>query len=133
MSINIKNAAQVVSLGYNASGISKRSIVKLICFTLPVLMFTGAYIHMVIRYDKIWLFNTIVHENGRYTLLEVICYFRHFIWELPIKAWYALLLTGLFFYYGQPSPKEKPIYEPDIPTHLILVIGLFVIGIGMFL
>ena len=120
----------MVSHRYSGSEISKRGIVKLICFTIPVLMLAGAYIHMVFRYEKIWLFNTIVHENGKYTLLEVIFYFRHFLWELPIKAWYALLLTGLFFYYGQPSPEEKQIDESNIPRHLIVVCGLSVIGIA---
>jgi hypothetical protein len=92
---------------------------------VPIVLLIGAYIHMAFRYDKIWLFNTIVHERGKYTLLEVIFYFRHFLWELPIKTVYAFFLVGTFFYFGRPETSLKDgRAAPVLPRQIIISIFL---------
>ena len=103
---------------------------KLLCFLIPVLLLLGSYIYMTIHYHKLWLFGTVVHENGRYTLLQVILYFRHFLWELPIKAWYAMTLVGLFFFYGRPLPTEGRNNEISVPTSFIVACGVAVVAVG---
>ncbi len=69
-------------------------------FIVPPILLIGAYVKMAFFYQTPWLFNTIVHENGKYTLFETIFYFSHFNWEMLGKAVYSLLLVGVFYFYG---------------------------------
>jgi len=82
----------------------------LICFGIPAAIMAAAYIYMALRYNTVWLFPVVVHENGKYTLLETIFYFRHFLWKVPIKTVYAVFTVGFFHFYGhvnrQPSPEK---------------------------
>lgn len=113
--------------------IAKQAIIRIICFGIPILLLVCAYIHMAIHYERLWLFNTIVHENGKYTLLEVIFYFRHFLWEAPIKISYAIFLVGLFFFYGNPISDGNIDHKMSIPNYLIVLgffIALIIVGIA---
>lgn len=130
MSNNPNSTIRTVYRRSNVFGLSWRTTLSLICLCIPALIIAGAYFHMVFRYQNLWLFNTIVHENGKYTLLEVIFYFRHFLWELPIKAWYSIVLAGLFFYYGQPPLREKQVKEASISYFPIFAFGFSAIGIA---
>jgi hypothetical protein len=103
----------------------KRCIPLIICIFIPSLLLVGAYIRMAIFHGRLWLFDTIVHENGRYTLLEVIFYFRHFCWEMPMKALYSMFIVGAFLYYGKPVSGTKETHTV-IPSRLILLSGLAV-------
>lgn len=107
-----------------------RTKLKWLCWAIPAVLLIGAYIHMAFRYQSFWLFNTIVHERGKYTLLEVIFYFRHFIWELPMKTIYAFLLVGSFFYFGNPRSDNKSAPAGLIPYHNIVISGLLVLIVG---
>ena len=124
MTINIKSSHRLNGLRSPAFGISKRSTIGIICFAIPVLLLIGAYLHMAVRYEKIWLFNTIVHERGKYTLIEVIFYFRHFLWELPMKTVYAFMLVGIFYYFGKPSPFKNLNQKTPIPLNIIVWSGI---------
>ena len=109
--------------------LTKRRTVKILCFIIPVMLLLIGYVYMIFQYDRIWLFNTIVHENGRYTLWEVILYFRHFIWELPIKTLYAVVLTGLFLHYGNPpSRTQKDDRVTDVPYTAVFISGLLAVA-----
>lgn len=105
------------------------SLAVTICFALPAIIIIGAYIYMSVRYDKLWLFNTIVHERGKYTLLEVIFYFRHFLWEVPIKILYSLFVVGICSYYGSPTRVICDFKDEDIPVRKMLVSGALAIAI----
>jgi hypothetical protein len=89
----------------------KKPLLEILPFlglAIPVLLLTGSYLYMAVTYGKLWLFNTIVHENGRYTLLQTILYFRHFTWEFLGKSVYCLYLVGAFFYYGSCAGTKDP-------------------------
>lgn len=111
---------------------SKTKTLQVICFALPVLLLVGAYLHMVARYDKLWLFNTIVHERGKYTLLEVIFYFRHFLWELPMKTVYAFMIVGTFYYFGKPVSPGIDTEKPLISNNKIILSAAVFLFIGIF-
>jgi len=106
-----------------------KSYFMILCFSLPVILLIGAYLYMTVSYQKLSLFNTVVHENGKYTLLEVIFYFRHFSWEMPGKAIYSLFIVGLFYYYGNASAKREKHKGGNIPGSRILISGISVAGI----
>lgn len=110
----------------------KNIIPIIICIGIPIFLLTGAYLHMCFRYNKWWLFNTIVHENGRYTLLETIFYFRHFIWESLILIIYAFFIVGAFFFFGKASATKNNPTLKSIPFVNIFLSGIFVLGILVF-
>jgi len=85
---------------------------------------------MAFKYDQLWLFDTIVHERGKYNLLEVIFYFRHFLWELPMKTLFAFILVGIFYYFGNPFPEEQMNKNIPIPSRVILWSGLIALLIA---
>jgi len=105
-----------------------RNYFLLMCFFLPIMLLIAAYIKMVFFYQKLWLFNSIVHENGKYTLMEVVFYFSHFNWEMLGKTVYALLLVGVFYYYGNNPIRE---YEKTtiVPQSRIILSGMIVFSI----
>lgn len=103
-----------------------KSLAIKMLFGIPAVLLAGAYLYMAVFYHKIWLFDTIVHENGKYTLLQVIFYFRHFSWEMPGKAVYSFFLVGAFWYYGNaPARGEKT----DIPYRNVLLSGVALFAI----
>lgn len=132
MVISIKSSRRTSTLRRSGFTISKRSTIKIICFAIPVLVLIGAYLHMTIQYDKIWLFNTVVHENGKYTLLEVIFYFRHFLWEFPIKTVYAFMIVGIFYYYGSPISTGLNTENSLISNHKIIMSASVFLSIVIF-
>jgi len=100
-----------------------------ICFAIPAFLLAGAYLYMAFFYQKLWLFDTIVHENGRYTLLEVILYFRHFSWEMPGKAVYSIFIVGVFYYYGNPVATGGMHHGRYVPKNSIYLSGVLAGGI----
>ncbi|MBI4681746.1 MAG: hypothetical protein HY757_01380 [Nitrospirae bacterium] len=98
-----------------------KSLPVIICFSIPLLLLISAYFYMTTFYHKLWLFNTIVHENGKYTLLEVIFYFKHFNWEMPIKILYAVFIVGIFYYYGNPLADKRKVTKQSNPSTWILI------------
>lgn len=109
--------------------ISSRSIFFCLCFSIPLILLIASYIHMCVFYKELWLFDTIVHENGRYTLLQVILYFRHFCWEILGKAIYSLFIVGVFFYYGRPLHRVNQIAKHSISQTRIIFAGFIVFAI----
>ncbi len=103
------------------------SVPLIVCFAIPAVLIIGAYLYMTTYYQKLWLFNTIVHENGKYTLLEVIFYFRHFSWEMLIKTVYAFFTVGAFYFYGNPLSRNRKVSGLEIPSTWIALALLFVV------
>ena len=73
---------------------------------IPLITFSFAYLRMALVYKTPYLFNVIVHENGKYTLLETILYYDHFCRELFISAFLALFVVEFFLFYGSTKPKK---------------------------
>ena len=48
-------------------------------FAVSVVYFTVSYIYLVWWHKDIFLLNSVVHENGRLTLLGSLLYFDHFL------------------------------------------------------
>jgi len=102
----------------------KRLLPLIVCCSIPVILLTAAYIRMCFFYKTIWLFDTPVHENGKYTFLQVIFYFRHFSWELLGKVVYSFYIVGTFYFYGKPVAKGNGTGGLRILRKKILVSGI---------
>lgn len=106
-----------------AEMISPASLVIAILLGIPSLLVLGAYLWLALDHGTLWLFPTVVHESGNYTLLQTILYFRHVIRELPITLLYAISSVAAFKIYGPtghgPNPRSKRYL---IPAVLVLVV-----------
>src|ERR1017187_5052701 len=63
-------------------------------FAVPVVYFIASYYYLARWHRKCWLFNIVVHENGRLTLLGSLFYFDHFVSHIPMIATFALCAAG---------------------------------------
>jgi len=72
-------------------GIAK-AVAMLVC--LPLAYGVLSYTYLAMWYRRVWLFETIVHENGRLTLLGSLFYFDHFLGAVPMIALFALLTVA---------------------------------------
>ena len=56
-------------------GDEEGSVRILILFSVPVLTYLSSYVYMAFYHGKLWLFDSIIHESGEYTLLETVYFF----------------------------------------------------------
>ncbi len=61
---------------------------------LPMLYLAVSYGYLVRWHRKAWLLRTIIHENGRLTLLGSVFYFDHFVACVPMVTVFALCTAG---------------------------------------
>jgi hypothetical protein len=63
---------------------------------VPFLTYAISYIYLAIYHKQFWLFNTIVHESGKYTLFETTFYASHFLGHIPMLLVLSFLLVGTY-------------------------------------
>jgi hypothetical protein len=63
---------------------------------VPALYFLVSYCYLARWHGKPVLWNTIVHENGRLSLVGSLLYFDHFLGCVPMVAFFALCTAGGF-------------------------------------
>jgi hypothetical protein len=73
-----------------------------VLLALPVTYFAISYCYLAWWHNEIFLWNTLIHENGRLTLLGSMFYFDHFIACVPMIVLFALFTTGGFALAGHP-------------------------------
>jgi hypothetical protein len=73
--------------------LTTRSLLLLL-LTLPAAYVCVAYTYLAIWHGEACLWNRVVHENGRLTLLGSIFYFDHFLGCTPMVLLFALCIAG---------------------------------------
>jgi hypothetical protein len=68
----------------------------IILLVLPFIVYFFSYLYLAFYHGKIFIFNTIVHESGKYTLLEDIFYASHFLGHIPICIVLGLIFVGTY-------------------------------------
>ena len=64
------------------------------CIAIPLLVLGACYAWLAVEHGRTWLWNTVVHESGRYTFGQTVLYASHFLREVPTLLAYALFLLG---------------------------------------
>jgi hypothetical protein len=87
---------------------------------------------MAIVYKKLNLFNVLVHENGKFTLLETVLYYDHFLRELIISGFLAFFIVGFFLYYNSAKPRNtsRKLGRYIIVCFFSLAIFLLIVFLG---
>lgn len=63
---------------------------------IPPATYLASYLYLAFFHHKFWLWNTVVHESGRLTLLETSLYASHFLGHIPTLVVIALLFSTWF-------------------------------------
>jgi hypothetical protein len=95
--------------------------------SLPLTYVFLSYGYLAVWHHKPWLFDTIIHENGRSTLLASIFYFDHFVGCVPMITLFALCTAGGFLLNGRVSTNTDASRAKFIATVLLLGALLFVL------
>ena len=69
-------------------------VLVIILLALPVLYLGISYAYLAVWHGKLLLFKTVIHENGRHTLLGSLFYFDHFVACVPMVIFFALCVAG---------------------------------------
>lgn len=98
-----------------------------ILFGFTFLVFLASYCFLSHVHRKWNVFPVIVHENGKYTLLQTIFYFDHVLREMPIAILMSLSLA-IAFYLHSPLTKSKmePVAKRIYRNSFLLTIFLTV-------
>jgi hypothetical protein len=96
---------------------------------LPLAVYFFSYIYLAVYHKKLFLFNTIVHESGKYTLLEDIFYASHFLGHVPVLTFLAFYFVGVFAVFNVPVPKK------NTAKFVIILISsiIFLLGVSYLL
>jgi hypothetical protein len=82
--------------------------------TVPVLSYLLSYLYLALYHQQWNLWPVVIHESGRYTLLETTLYASHFIGHIPVLMTVALLMAGSWL-------SLAPAGSTPIPSrHLVL-------------
>ncbi len=63
---------------------------------LPIFTYVVSYLYLAYYHQKFLVFNTIVHESGKYTLLEEMFYASHFLGHIPVHTMLAFFFIGVY-------------------------------------
>ncbi len=100
----------------------------------PFLICLISYIHLAIFQKQIFLFNTVIHENGRLTLLGSLFYFEHFLGQIPQNIVLSFFLAGLLnhIYIPTKTRLQNTSQELKLGKYLLsIALLLFVLAIGV--
>ena len=87
--------------------------------SLPLLYLLVAYGYLMWWHGRPWLLRTIIHENGRLTLLGSVFYFDHFVACVPMVTLFALCTVG-----GVAVTARIPVDIDPVRTWLMAVLLL---------
>lgn len=80
--------------------------VALTLAALPLGVLVAMYAWLAIAHRALNLFPVIVHESGRYTLLQTIFYVSHFLREIPVDVVIALSAASAALSLWSPAPRS---------------------------
>lgn len=63
---------------------------------IPIITYLCSYAYLAYYHGKIFIFNTVVHEGGTFTLIQDAFYASHFLGHIPVHTTLAFFFTGIF-------------------------------------
>ena len=105
-----------------------RSLV-LILIAPPIAYFVISYCYLVWWHKRFYLLDTLIHENGRLTLIGSMFYFDHFIACVPMILLFALVTAGGFALAGHPNVDFKR-SQASIASGILLGLSILIISVA---
>lgn len=63
---------------------------------MPIFAYLFSYAYLAYYHGKSFIFNTVVHEGGTFTLIQDAFYASHFLGHIPVHTTLAFFFTGIF-------------------------------------
>jgi len=102
---------------------------------LPAAAYLVSYVYLAGYHGRAWLWSTVVHESGRYDLLETTFYASHFLGHLPVLLALALLAAGSWRSMSPPSPppcrRARPLAAVGLGLLLAGALALAIVHFGL--
>jgi hypothetical protein len=86
--------------------VTLRPYERALCFYLPATVLLVAFAAVCVQAGTPWPWTSVVHEDGRHTLIETIFYFEHATRELLLDAVLAMAVAGAMRCFFPPTPKQ---------------------------
>ena len=103
------------------------------CSLVPAAVYAVCYAELAIYHGRLWLWGTVVHESGRYTLLETTLYASHFLGHLPVLVTISLVAAGSWRSLSPPHQVPPRRFELAVGVALMLLLaGALALAIGHF-
>lgn len=104
-----------------------------IVFGCPVLLVATSYAQLAWQHRSWNLLSTVVHESGRYTLLETVFYFRHFTREIIPSVFVALGIAIAFQLLpaSRGVAETSPGWAPRLGQRLGVMVVLYLAATQM--
>lgn len=94
----------------------------------PVTYFVISYTYLAWWHKEVFLWDTVIHENGRLTLAGSLFYFDHFVACVPMITVFALCTAGGVALSGQIAPGANGSRARFSAVVLLSGAGLLVLG-----
>ncbi|MDO8282119.1 MAG: hypothetical protein Q7U10_05765 [Thermodesulfovibrionia bacterium] len=88
---------------------------------IPAFTYLLSYIYLSLYHRQLFIFNTVIHEGGVYTLLQTIFYSSHFLGHMPVHTVLALLFVGVYLSLGKFAVKKDAVKKMLIISLLLLI------------
>lgn len=89
--------------------------------SIPAFTYLLSYIYLSLYHRQLFLFNTVIHEGGSYTLLQTIFYSSHFLGHIPVHTVLALVFVGVYLSLGSPAVKSNAVKKMLIISLLLFI------------
>jgi hypothetical protein len=99
----------------------------LLLLSLPTVYFVASYLYLACWHGRLWLFDTVVHENGRLTLLGSLLYYDHFLACLPMILFFALCVAGGFALGARGVSSTVPRRAILLARNALLPLPVFIV------
>jgi len=101
---------------------------------LPVFAYIVSYLYLAYYHGKFLIFNTIVHESGKYTLLQDMFYASHFLGHIPVHTVLAFFFVGAYLCLTGSNSNRYPKKKIRILFTLLvfLLISSFFLSLTVF-
>jgi hypothetical protein len=86
-----------------------------------------SYGYLSFEYKTLFLFTVKVHESGKYTLLQTILYFDHFVREIPVAAMNALSVSLSFYLFTPLAGISSSLQRRSFQITFLLVLFFLII------
>ena len=96
------------------------SVLVTILFAFPVTYFIASYTYLAWWHNKIFLFDTLIHENGRLSLFNSMFYFDHFVALVPMITVFSLCAVGGFTLAGRTRSDIDSSRAASVATVLLI-------------
>ena len=103
------------------------SVLVKVIVSVPAIYLIASYSYLAWWHKEIFLLNSLIHENGRLTLLGSLFYFDHFVALVPMITMFSLCAAGGICLAGRAPSDTDPSRTASVAIMLLMGAALLVL------